>query len=130
MPNTPNSYILMALQTEVILASSLIYDGTFLYGMTSWGGTNGDGTIFKIKPDGTGSVKLFDFNKTINGSQPNGSLISDGTFLYGMTFRGGTNDVGTTFKIKPDGTSYVKLLDFDGTTTGSVYRKYKRVSPN
>jgi len=98
--------------------SSLISDDTFLYGMTYYGGTNGMGTIFKIMPDGTGYVKLLDFAGTTNGKFPYGSLISDGTFLYGMTRQGGTNDMGTIFKIMPDGTGYVKLLDFEGATNG------------
>jgi uncharacterized repeat protein (TIGR03803 family) len=98
---------------------SLISDGTFLYGTTQHGGTNYLGTIFKIMPDGTGYVKLLDFAGATNGSEPFGSLISDGTFLYGMTKMGGTNDLGTIFKIMPDGTGYIKLLDFVGTTNGS-----------
>jgi len=100
-------------------AGSLISDGTFLYGMTLYGGTNNFGTIFKIMPDGTGFVKLFDFAGTTSGSNPFGSLIYDGTFLYGMTYQGGTNNLGTIFKIMPDGTGYLKLLDFAGTTNGN-----------
>jgi len=94
---------------------NLISDGTFLYGLTVAGGTNSLGTIFKIMPNGTGFVKLLDFAGVTNGSSPHGSLISDGTFLYGMTQMGGTNDMGTIFKIMPDGTGFVKLLDFDST---------------
>ena len=98
---------------------SLIYDGTFFYGMTAAGGTNTDGVVFKIKPDGTNYAKLLDFNNA-NGMNPDGSLFSDGTFLYGMTRVGGTNNIGTIFKIKPDGTGYSDLLDFAGATNGSA----------
>ena len=56
---------------------------------------------------------LLTFNNT-NGSYPLGSLYSDGIFLYGMTNSGGTNSLGTIFKIKPDGTSYDTLLNFNG----------------
>jgi uncharacterized repeat protein (TIGR03803 family) len=98
---------------------SLFSDGTFLYGSTSYGGTNDQGTLFKILPNGTGYVKLLDFTGTINGRIPQGSLISDGTFLYGITGKGGTNDMGTIFKIMPNGTGYVKLIDFLGTDNGS-----------
>jgi uncharacterized repeat protein (TIGR03803 family) len=99
---------------------SLFSDGTFLYGMTSGGGTNNVGTIFKIKSDGIGFEKLLDFNPTgaIYGKSPLGSLFSDGIFMYGMTYLGGTNDIGAIFKIKPDGTGYAKLLDFTGTSNG------------
>lgn len=104
---------------------SLIFDGTYLYGMTEQGGTGtcsgmyGCGVIFKIKPDGTGYSKLLDFTGAANGRQPYGSLISDGTYLYGMTNKGGINDSGTVFKIMPDGTGYSKLLDFTGAANGS-----------
>ncbi len=97
---------------------SLLYDGTFLYGMTSQGGSNSSGTIFKIMPNGTGFVKLFEFDHATSGGNPRGSLFSDGTFLYGMTTYGGPTDSGTIFKIMPDGTGFVKLLDFDGSSTG------------
>src|SRR3972149_5060166 len=83
--------------------------------MTRFGGSNNMGVLFKIMPNGTGYTKLVDFTGTANGSYPYGSLISDGTFLYGMTCGNGTNDMGTVFKIKPDGTGYAKLIDFDGT---------------
>jgi uncharacterized repeat protein (TIGR03803 family) len=50
-----------------------------------------------------------------DGNSPRGSLISDGTSLYGMTAGGGSAGYGTIFKIMPDGTGYNKLLDFDNT---------------
>jgi uncharacterized repeat protein (TIGR03803 family) len=90
---------------------SLISDGTFLYGMTYDGGTNNKGTIFKIKLDGTGYVKLHDFGGTGDGAGPYHSLISAGGFLYGTTSDGGANFFGTVFKIEPDGTGYAKILD-------------------
>ena len=64
----------------------LISDGIFLYGTTAYGGANNFGTVFKIKTDGTGYVKLFDFSGAADGSKPLGSLVYDGTFLYGMTW--------------------------------------------
>ncbi|MCF8461640.1 MAG: T9SS type A sorting domain-containing protein [Flavobacteriales bacterium] len=99
---------------------SLISDGTYLYGMATSGGTNNMGTIFKIMPNGTGYVKLLDFDGTTNGMDPRGDLVFDGTFLYGMTADGGLNDYGTMFKIMPDGTGYEKLLDFSGPTDGNT----------
>lgn len=98
---------------------SLISDGTYLYGTTQGGGTNNNGVIFKIKPDGTGYVKLLDFIGASNGRGPSGSLILNGIYLYGMTFAGGTADLGTVFKIKPDGTGYAKILEFTGANGSS-----------
>jgi uncharacterized repeat protein (TIGR03803 family) len=92
--------------------------------VTQTGGSSGGyGIIFKIKPDGTGYAKLHDFSGGINGSFPVSTLISDGTFLYGMTNRGGTGSCpdgcGIIFKIKPDGTGYSKIFSFSGTSNGS-----------
>ncbi|MBK7668657.1 MAG: T9SS type A sorting domain-containing protein [Sphingobacteriaceae bacterium] len=92
---------------------SFTYDGTYLYGMTSTGGTSDLGTLFKIKTDGTGYVKLKDFTGTLNGSTPKGTLIYDGTFLYGITSLGGAWGQGDIFKIKPDGTGYTNLYGFN-----------------
>jgi uncharacterized repeat protein (TIGR03803 family) len=105
---------------------NLITDGTFLYGMTEFGGTGNVGTIFKIMPNGTGYVKLHDFGSGSDGAMPQGSLVYDGsTYLYGMTSEGGTNNKGMIFKIKPNGTGYDTLLNFNGTNgnnpTGSLY---------
>lgn len=97
---------------------TLYSDGDFLYGMTSIGGAHNFGTLFKVKHDGTEFTKLLDFDGANNGRNPYGNVISDGTYLYGMTNNGGANDMGTIFKIKPDGTAYTKLLDFEGTTNG------------
>lgn len=97
---------------------SLFFDGTYLYGMTSAGGTNYKGTIFKIKPDGTENIKLLDFADTTTGNNPQGSLITDGFYLYGMTSQGGARNMGTIFKIKTDGSEFVKLLDFTSATGG------------
>ena len=104
---------------------SLYYDGsTFLYGMTNSGGANSVGLIFKIKPDGTGYHDLYDFKTAGDGTSPWGSLISDGTYLYGMTEFGCINNTGegltpcnsgTVFKIKLDGTGDTILYNFSST---------------
>lgn len=99
-------------------ASSLMTDGTYLYGTTYLGGASGMGTIYKIMPNGTGFTTLFEFDGTPTGRRPYSSLIFDGTYLYGMTSQGGTSDSGVVYKIKPDGTAYMKLLDFDGVNNG------------
>jgi len=109
--------------------SGLYSDGTFLYGMTRNGGTNGQGVVFRMKPDGTSDTVLLNFSTGANGYNPDGGLYSDGAFLYGMTTSGGSGTCspypcGTIFKIKPDGTGYTKLIDFTGangaTPTGSL----------
>ena len=70
--------------------------------MTDLGGANNKGIIFRIKTDGTGFSDLFDFSGVLDGANPGGSLIYDGTSFYGMTSSGGTgsclNGCGTIFR--------------------------------
>ncbi|MGZ3864731.1 MAG: choice-of-anchor tandem repeat GloVer-containing protein [Bacteroidia bacterium] len=94
---------------------ALITDGTYLYGMMNACGTSScSGSVFKIKKDGTGYTDLVTLNNT-TGKSPLGSLITDGTYLYGMTNLGGANNDGTIFKVKTDGTGFTVLHDCDGS---------------
>ena len=104
-------------------SGSLLLLSDTLFGMTVNGGYNNDGTIFKIKTDGTGFDTLFNFNNGTSGNQPNGTLITDGTWLYGMTSNGGINNNGTVFKIKTNGTSFDTLTSFNASSTNG-YEPY------
>jgi uncharacterized repeat protein (TIGR03803 family) len=83
-------------------------DGNF-YGATSAGGTStfcgsiGCGTLFKMTPSGE-LTTLYSFNGT-DGQSPRGVVqATDGNF-YGTTYQGGANtDGGTVFKMTPTGT--------------------------
>nr|WP_294860407.1 choice-of-anchor tandem repeat GloVer-containing protein [uncultured Fluviicola sp.] len=90
---------------------SLVSDGTYLYGMTRYGGTNDNGVIFRIKPDGSDYTLLKIFSNT-TGAQPWGDLMFDGTYLYGMNSNYGPGGYGAVFKLKPDGTDYTVLRSF------------------
>ena len=87
-----------------------------LYGTTSGGG-NGDGTVFRIAPDGTETV-LYAFSGGKDGKSPNAGLVFDAKAnLYGTTSGGGENAYGTVFKLSPDGTETV-LYAFKGGRDG------------
>lgn len=90
-----------------------------LYGMTSAGGANGDGVIFSFDPSANVYVNLFDFD-SINGRYPMGSLFqANNGLLYGVTFMGGTYDLGVMFSFNTANNSFVKLVDFNGTNGAS-----------
>ncbi len=95
---------------------SLIMSGSTLYGMTAFGGPSNCGTIFKINKDGTGYALLHSFagSASSDGAHPFGSLILSGSTLYGMTASGGTNDLGTMFRINTNGMGFVLLHSFAG----------------
>jgi uncharacterized repeat protein (TIGR03803 family) len=80
-------------------------DGNF-YGTTQFGGqTNlnygsGYGTVFQISPSGI-YTNLYSFTGSpADGARPEAALVqgSDGSF-YGTTYYGGTNNIGTMFKL-------------------------------
>ncbi len=71
--------------------------GNVIYGMASYGGQNGDGTIFKITTSGTFTV-LYTFSAlNANGNNPDGAyplralVVGKDGSLYGTTRLGGPN---------------------------------------
>ena len=98
-------------------AGSLVLsnDGSTLYGMANSGGTNGNGTIFRVTTSSGQLTKMYDF-QSVDGGLPQGSLTlsPDGLTLYGMTSSGGALNYGSIFKISTSGI-FTKLHDFDYT---------------
>ncbi len=92
---------------------ALVSSSSALYGMTFMGGASDNGTIFKINTNGTGFSLLYSFAGGFHGNLPKGSLIFNGSTLYGMTSSGGAHLCGTIFKINADGTGSVYLHSFD-----------------
>jgi uncharacterized repeat protein (TIGR03803 family) len=93
-------------------------DGNF-YGTTSSGGTNNDGTIFKVTPAGSVST-LYSFTGGEDGANPYAPLVQDtnGNF-YGTTQAGGDDFFGTVFEFSSTG-SLTPLHNFVGGTDGSA----------
>ena len=87
-----------------------------LYGTTYYGGANDAGCIYKLTTNGGSYSIAFSFTVGSEGYQPWGGL-AEGTngVLYGTTRLGGTNDVGTVFKINKNGTGYSVLHRFQST---------------
>lgn len=95
---------------------SLVASNSVLYGMTFFGGTLNNGTVFRMNDNGTGYQVLRNFTgTTTDGSQPYGSLIISDSTLYGMTSSGGANNVGTVFQIQTNGSSFQILHSFAAT---------------
>jgi uncharacterized repeat protein (TIGR03803 family) len=100
-------------------STSPILVGNTLYGLTRWGG-NGKGTVYSYNIT-TGVYKQlhrFAANGS-DGSFPLGTLTAaNDSYLYGLTWQGGKNNLGTLFRIKPGGASFETLYHFVGGAKG------------
>ncbi len=96
-----------------ILAHS---DGNF-YGLTAAGGRTGNGTIFKLTSAGmfTTLVEFSDATGVAKGREPVGTLVGNGTNLYGVTKYGGTAGNGVVFRLTTSG-SFTVMAEFSGQT--------------
>ena len=90
-----------------------------LYGTTVTGGASNSGTIYSMNTDGTGFSLVHSFVGGVSeGRYPYSSdLTLIGSQLYGMTGLGGSNDLGTVFRINLDGTNFTMLHSFSGTSS-------------
>ena len=85
-----------------------LVEGTdgYLYGTTYEGGAYGEGSAFRIKPDGSSYSVIFSFGQTqATGYNPYGGFVfgSNGD-LYGVTAYGGANNEGMIFELTTSGT--------------------------
>jgi uncharacterized repeat protein (TIGR03803 family) len=92
-------------------ATDLVLAGNTLYGATLSGGTNGNGTIFKINTDGSGYQILL----SLTNGPIEGGMVLIGDTLYSTTYTGGANDNGSIFKIDTNGSGYAELHSFEAT---------------
>jgi uncharacterized repeat protein (TIGR03803 family) len=75
-----------------------------LYGTTTGGGTNFDGTVFRLTTNGV-LTPFYSFTGSHDGIFPEGTLVQDSDgYLYGTAYQGGTNGDGTVFRITTNGT--------------------------
>ena len=88
-------------------SGTLIFDAHgHLYGVTLVGGSDGQGTVFKLTPTASGpwtETVLHNFsNAATDGHNPNAGLIfGPAGNLFGTTGQGGTYNEGSVFEIKP-----------------------------
>jgi uncharacterized repeat protein (TIGR03803 family) len=97
--------------------AGLILSGNVLYGTASVGGTNANGTVFRINTDGTDFTNLYTFtalasNTNSDGAGPDGGLILSGNTLFGTAMSGGNTGNGTLFGVNTDGTGFTNLHSF------------------
>ena len=92
--------------------SATLMQGTdgALYGTTAEGGGTGNGTLFKLNPDGSGFAVLQNFAYSTTGVKVySGLMQATSGAIYGMTAFGGSYNSGTVFKLNPNGTGFTVL---------------------
>jgi len=91
----------------------------YIYGTTNSGGSNNNGTFFRITASGTESV-LYNFGVTSNDGKVPAFLVigSDGNF-YGVTELGGAVASGTIFQITSNGAE--KIVYSFASNTGKKF---------
>jgi uncharacterized repeat protein (TIGR03803 family) len=88
-----------------------------LYGTAPFGGSGFAGVVFQVDPSGSETV-LYSFTGGADGGSPSAGLLLDSAGnLYGTTFGGGANGLGTVFKVTPSGGETV-LYSFTGGADG------------
>jgi uncharacterized repeat protein (TIGR03803 family) len=115
--------------------ASLLLSSNILYGTASGGGSNGSGTVFSIKTDGTLFKVLHSFTSTGttntngDGTVPLGALIVSSNLLYGTASSGGLFGSGTVFRMKTDGTGFTNLHYFTRTSSNPPYTNSDGAQP-
>ena len=113
-------YAFIAGTTDGALPASLIQvmDGIY-YGVTTYGVTSNDGTVFKVTPAGVETV-LYAFAGGNDGELPTAPLTegTDGNY-YGSTPFGGVNGQGVVFKVTPAGVETLLHAFAGGSADGA-----------
>ncbi len=82
------------------------------YGTTTYGGLYGVGVLFEFDVKTLTYTKKFDFSPS-KGILPQGQLLQiDNGMMYGLTVRGGDNDLGVLFEYNSITNTYSKLFNF------------------
>jgi uncharacterized repeat protein (TIGR03803 family) len=98
--------------------TDLVLGSNTLYGTTASGGTNYNGTIFKINTDGSGYGVI---QNLTDSPSPEGGMVLISNTLYGTTFTGGSASGGSVFKINTDASDFAVVKTFSATYVGSNY---------
>jgi uncharacterized repeat protein (TIGR03803 family) len=92
-----------------------------IYGLTQFGGTSSEGTIFSYDPaTGTYSLLYSFAGGTTDGASPMGGMVQGGDGnLYGTTLQGGANG-GTLFEYSPSTQTEILVHSFAAAGDASV----------
>jgi uncharacterized repeat protein (TIGR03803 family) len=105
---------------------SVIVEGPdgMLYGETAIGGASNEGTLFRLKKDGSGFQTIHSFcsDNCFNGYDPEGLVAGNDGNVYGTTFYGGQGDCecGTIFQVNTTTGKYKVVQVLENDTSSMV----------
>jgi len=95
-------------------AGKMVFHQGALFGAATTGGAHGFGTIFRLMPRGKGQwtfQSIYSFQGDLDGSFPYGGLTIDlSDNVFGTTYYGGTDGVGTVFQLSFARGGWVNLV--------------------
>ena len=100
-----------------------------LYGATSLGGLNGQGTVYELSPPASGGVwketVLYNFQTYFDTSASSALIMDKSGQLYGTRFTDGANNLGTVYRLTPPTAgqtewSRTNLWTFQGNGDGGI----------
>jgi uncharacterized repeat protein (TIGR03803 family) len=100
--------------------NQLTSTGGVLYGTTSTGGASEGGTLFRLNRDGSGYVKLRDFNMGTEGSTMGPLTVVDGV-IYGGLRDATYGAASSLYRINADGSGFSWLHAFSFDPSSGTY---------
>jgi uncharacterized repeat protein (TIGR03803 family) len=88
-----------------------------LYGACAPTSASPNGYIWRLTPGGT-FTDLHDFNGSGDGNYPIAPLLATDGNLYGVTYQGGANNLGTFYKFSPSISKLTTLYTFASGNNG------------
>jgi uncharacterized repeat protein (TIGR03803 family) len=95
-------------------ASGLVESGGLLFGVAGAGGAAGFGAVYSVDPANGTEKLVYNFQGAPDGAFPVGDLFLHDGALYGSTYEGGAENVGTLFKLNPLTGTETVLYSFTG----------------
>ena len=104
--------------------AALVVYGDTLYGSACYGGSAGNGAVFKVNTDGTGFEVLHHFTTRAiftnrDGANPFSGLTLSGDTLYATARTGGAAGYGTVFKLSTNGSNFTTIYSFSSGGDGA-----------
>jgi uncharacterized repeat protein (TIGR03803 family) len=89
-----------------------------LYGVSTAGGADNAGSVFRLGTNGAGFSIIHSFTN-FEGLSPQGTPVVVNGVLYGNTISRGTGFSGTVFRVETNGANFTVLQNFTNTQTGA-----------